>query len=368
MATRASAVDAISPAFEHTKRQLFRPFRFGRWARLAVVAVVTGEFANGGFSGSSNFNFPTATQPGHKFSLLVEPWQENWPELLLRYLPWILVGVVALLCLWTLWYYAESVFRFILFDAVLRGKYEIRAGWRQWRAAGRSYFWWQMAFSSVLLVVMGIVAGVPALLCWRAGIFKSPGDYIGTLIGVGLLVFFALMAVVLLGLLISLLARDFVVPVMAMENVRVLDGWRRLLPMLRGEKGAYAVYVLMKIVLTVGSAILFGILNAIVFLCLAIPVGIVGVLLYVAAKTTGFVWNAYTMTAAGVLGVAALFAIFYVSGFVYAPGLMFFQSYALRFLGARYEKLGAALTEGAGPEAAPAPGAPAGPEPSPGVP
>ena len=42
-----SAVDSIGPAFEQTKRQLFVPFRFRRWACLAVVLLSTGEFAGG---------------------------------------------------------------------------------------------------------------------------------------------------------------------------------------------------------------------------------------------------------------------------------------------------------------------------------
>ncbi len=43
MTNRASAVEAISPAFARTKKLLFQPFRFGLWARLAVVALVTGK-------------------------------------------------------------------------------------------------------------------------------------------------------------------------------------------------------------------------------------------------------------------------------------------------------------------------------------
>ena len=41
-----SAVDAISPAFEHTKQQLFKPFRFGQWTRLAFVGLLAGELGS----------------------------------------------------------------------------------------------------------------------------------------------------------------------------------------------------------------------------------------------------------------------------------------------------------------------------------
>ena len=53
-----SAVDAISPAIEHTKRQLLQPFRFGQWMRLAVVGLLAGELSSGG--GCNMPRFPSS--------------------------------------------------------------------------------------------------------------------------------------------------------------------------------------------------------------------------------------------------------------------------------------------------------------------
>ena len=58
MSKPLSAVDCIGPAFAQTKHQLFAPFRLQRWARLALVCLITGEFAGGGGGPSGNFNFP----------------------------------------------------------------------------------------------------------------------------------------------------------------------------------------------------------------------------------------------------------------------------------------------------------------------
>ena len=62
---------------------------------------------------------------------------------------------------------------------------------------------------------------------------------------------------------------------MAMEEVGVLAAWRRLLPMLRAEKCAFTGYVLMKIVLAIGSAIIVGIATFIVLIVLLIPLAVV---------------------------------------------------------------------------------------------
>lgn len=334
-----SAADAISPAFERTKRLMIQPFRLATWSRLAFIAICTGEFANSGWNGSSNFSLPSGGQPDNKLGLAAFPDIEQW----MKYLPYILIGIVAVLCVGLVWMYVDSVFRFVLFDAVLRERYGIREGWRRWSEAGSSYFLWQVAFGLVELAVAGLVLGLPGWYIWKTKIYQHAETHLGTFLLLGLMVFTVGLVLLLVSLLVVLAARDFVVPVMAMENVGVMEGWRRVLPMVGAEKGAYTLYVLMKIVLSIGSAILFGIAGAIVFLVLLIPAGIGAAAIFVAAKAAGLGWNTYTIAAAGALGILTLVAIFYVMGFVYAPGMVFFQAYTLYFLGRRYPALEAVL-------------------------
>src|SRR5207245_9379724 len=101
-----SAVDVISPAFVRTRRQLFQPFRAGRWARLAVVALITGEFGSGSFGGL-NAGFPARIRgrgrPGAGFSLAASDW--HVPENLWV---WLLAGIVILFALCLAWIYAAS--------------------------------------------------------------------------------------------------------------------------------------------------------------------------------------------------------------------------------------------------------------------
>ncbi len=341
MPKTTGAGDVISPSFEYTKRELFQPFRFGRWMRLAVIGAVTGELSGGSFSlPSGNFNLPTNSQPDGKDSLaaVMPPW-EIWQD----YGVWIVAGVAALVILMLVWIYAESVYRFILFEAVLRGKYELREGWRRWGEPGRSYFWWQILFGGATLILMGLLFGVPALLAWRAGWFEHAEDHVGALVLLVLLAVVVLLLVFTAMMLISLAARDFVVPVMGIENVGVMEGWRRALAMMRGQKGAYAFYVLIKVGLGMAAAVVFGIVGVIVFLTLLIPAGIAAVGVVLLAMAGGMTWNPYTIAAAVAAGALGILVIMFVSGLVCAPGLVFFQSYSLRFLGQRYEKLAAEL-------------------------
>jgi len=59
-----SAVDAVSPALDHTRRLLFAPFRFAKWARLAVVTFLSGEMVGGGGGGGTGFQFPAPPPRG----------------------------------------------------------------------------------------------------------------------------------------------------------------------------------------------------------------------------------------------------------------------------------------------------------------
>lgn len=341
MLSALSAVGAISPAFEQTRRQLFQPFRLGLWVRLGVVSLVTGEFAGGGWGGMGANVSPPRDRREVGLELL---WQAGpvW-ERIQAFLPWILAGLAALLILGLLAIYIASVFRFILLEAVLHDRCELREGWRRWQPHGSSYFLWLMGLSLAMLLGMVVLVGVPAFLAWRAGVFRQPNQHVFLLAGGGAALFFVLLAFGLLGTLAFFFAKDFVVPVMALENLGVMDAWSRLLPMLGAEKAAYAGYVLMKIVLSVGCAVLFAIVNLFVLLGLLIPLGIVGVFLFLAAKAAGLAWNLYTVGAAVLLASAGVSAVLYAIAFVSAPAMVFFQSYTLHFFGSRYPALGALM-------------------------
>jgi hypothetical protein len=362
---RLSAVESISPAFTRTQQMLFRPFRFGLWARLAVLALLTGEAGGAGSGGGSipNLNRSQgaeehwakhwsgqATGVGPFFS--EPPWDRIQP-----YSGWIALGIALALVVALLWIYSDCICRFILLDAVVTGQCRLREGWRRWRVAGRRYFVWVVSFGFVALLLTGIALGVPALLAYRAGWFEKPEENLGVLIGWGLLLALVLIVLVAVLAIIEMFARDFLVPVMAFEDVGPVDGWRKLLALMGAEKTAYVVYVLMKIVLAVGGAIMFAIINLIVILILLIPLGFLGLLGYLISQAAGFSWDLSTELLAAGVGLLTLAGILYVIGFVYAPGLIFFQSYALEFFGPRYGPLGSKML----PPVAPA--GPVGPTP-----
>jgi hypothetical protein len=331
-----SAIDAISPAFDRAKRLLFQPFRFGFWARMALVAMATGEFYGSSSWSGMRFTLPSRRRGGYFFFEVVRP---HW-EYLLRYLPWIILGVLLLVALIVLWIYISSVFRFILFDSVLTGRCDIKEQWRQWRSQGMRFFVWRICLTLGTMAGLGILVGAGVTVAVGTGAFKEPRQHIALLVLGGIVALLVLACFIILVALIALFARDFVVPVMAVENVGIIDGWRRVIALLRLETRAYAGYVLMKIVLVVGCAILFGILTLIAVFLVFVPISIAGVAAYFFAKSHGLLLS-FPAVAIGIIFVAiALALLFYVSAFISAPAMMFFQAYVIHFLGGRYPALG----------------------------
>jgi hypothetical protein len=330
-----SAVDTITLAFQHTKRQLFGPFRFGQWTRLAVVGMLAGEMGSSGCNiPSSNFNFPQQSGSSRHFLA------QSFPQID----PAILGGLIATLVITGLVFmvvmmYVSSVMRFVLFDSVLTKECRIRQGWSYRQSPGWKYFLWQLGYVVSLLGVMLVLLGIPAAFAFALGWFNAPGEHVLGLVLAGTVLFFV-MAIFFIGAaVVHVLTKDFVVPQMALEGIGAVEGWRRLWPMMQAEKGGYAVYVLMKIVLAIGAGIVIGIVSVILALVVAVPTVGLGIVVALTGKTAGLTWNAFTITVAIVVGCVLFAAFFYVISLLSVPVIVFFPAYAIYFFAARYRAL-----------------------------
>jgi hypothetical protein len=347
-----SAVDAITPAFEHTKKQLFQPFRFAQWTKLAVVGLLAGELGSSGGCNSSNFNFnqhPGATR--HFMDSGFSGFSGIDPALLAGL---IAVLVTTGLVVGIILMYISSVMRFILFDSVMAKDCQIREGWNRRQGPGLRYFFWKLAYLLVTLGGLIVLVGIPAGFAFAVGWLKQPKVHVVPLVLGGILVFFALMIFVLALALVFVMTKDFVVPQMALEDIGVMEGWRRLWWMIKAEKGGFAAYIGMKIVMAIGAGIVVGIATLILGLIIAIPTVGLSIIAVLTGKTAGLTWNAYTITLAVVVGCVLLALFLYVIALISVPVIVFFPAYSIYFFAARYPRLSAVLY--------PAPPAPAAPQ------
>jgi hypothetical protein len=340
-----SAIDAVSPAIQHARRQLI-PLRWRTWVRLAALGLATGELGSaGGCNVPGGFHVPS-TAGGARTDHFLATLPKIPPHLGLG--PAQFVAVVAtlillLVLLGLVGVYVASVSRFVLFESVLTGHYDLRQSWRRWQAQGTRLFLFNLVLGIVSMTLLVLLIGVPVLLAVMHGVWRR-GQSLGPLLAYLVLMIMALGAFALVFVLVHVLTKDFVVPQMAFENLGPWAGWRRLLTMMDRERGGYAGYLGMKIVLAMGSALLFGIMAFLVLLMFMVPVIVVVVIGIVAVPGHGaWMWNPFTLTAALIIGCTLLTMLMFVIALVYAPATAFFTAYPMHFFAARYPALAAVL-------------------------
>jgi hypothetical protein len=334
-----SAVDTITLAFQHTKRQLVQPFRFGQWTRLAVVGLLAGEAGSGGgLNFPSNFNLPQQTGPSRH--LLDTGFGSIDPAV---YAGLIAVLVVAGLVFGLILMYISSVMRFILFDSVLAKECHIRQGWSRRQGPAWKYFLWQLGLTLSTLAAMVVLLGIPAAVAFGMGWFSQPREHVLALVLGGIVVFFLVFILFVAVAVIHVLTKDFVVPQMALEGIGAIEAWRRLWPLIQMEQGGYAAYVGMKIVLAIGAGIVIGIASLILGLIVAIPTVGVAIVAVITGKSAGLTWNAFTITVAVVVGCVLLAVFLYLMSLIAVPAIVFFPAYSIYFFAPRYRALSLVL-------------------------
>ncbi len=332
-----TAVDSITPAIEHAKLQLFKPFRIAQWTKLAFVGLLAGELGSNGCN-RSNFQLPTSpgTVPhvGLPGSLGVDP-------ALLAVL--ITALIVAVLAIGIIFMYIGSVMRFVLFDSIIAKECHLRWSWSRRLSAGWRYFVWRLLFSLVTFGAIIVLIGIPVVIAFTKGWFRAPKEHLPALILGGTILALVFFLFVVVAAVVLLLTKDFVVPQMALEDIDAMEGWRRLWPMLQAEIGSYIGYVAMKIVLAIVVGILIGVASVILGLIFVIPTAGLSILAILTGKSAGLTWNVYTITLAVVIGCVLLGIFLYLVSLISVPAIVFFPAYSMYFFAARYPRLAAVL-------------------------
>jgi len=332
-----TAVDSINLALEHTKQQLFKPFRLSQWTKLAFVGLLAGELGTSGFN-RSNFNVPhhPATSPHFGF-----PGSLGIDHVMLAAL--ITAAIIAAFAVGVILMYVGSVMRFVLFDSIILKECHIRWGWNRRLAPGGRYFLFKLLYFLLAMAGLVVLVGLPLAFVFAEGWHKEPKEHLPALVLGGIVLFLILLAFAVATAVILVLTKDFVVPQMALENIGAMEGWQRLWPMMMAEKGAYAAYVVLKMVLAIVAGMIVGIATLILGVLFVIPAAALSILAVITGKTAGLTWNAHTIALAVTIGCVLLAIFLYLVSLVSVPVIVFFPAYSVHFFASRYPRLSAAL-------------------------
>ena len=333
-----SPVDSFNPAIQRTTGLLFKPFRWSFYWRMAIVAFLTGELGSGG-----NFNFPTnfPTERGRQrggSSDLLSAFPSHLPHLSVT--EWIVIGAVAVFAFFAvmlIFLYIASIFRFILFDSVLTGNCSIRENWSRRQREGRKFFQWSLIVAVISLSLTIVIFGTPILFAWSSGIFANASQHVWLLVLGGMVMLLLLVVFALVAGAFHIISRDMLVPMFAFEDISIGEAWERVKRTIAADKGGYAGYYGMCILLAIAVGIVFGIIGFIVLFMLLVPMVIAGIVIVAAMAATG--WNPLAIAIAVVLGLLAFALLVFVLGLIHVPAAIFRQSYGMYFFGARYQPL-----------------------------
>ncbi|ELZ26626.1 hypothetical protein C474_19544 [Halogeometricum pallidum JCM 14848] len=334
------AIDALDDARASTT-DLLLPFDLGTWLRLALLAPFVGAGAS---NASVNANAGGTVTPGFgSVSFPVEGLPPVDPSALpdvgaLAY--GVAAVVAAFLVLALAFWLVSAAMEFVLVTGLVDRSVRIRAPFRAHLGNGLRLW----AFEACVGLLALLTVGVPAVLVVLGGVAVGPG------------LLLALLPVLLLGVAVAFLvallfrlATDFVVPAMLTEGCGVIDGWRRVLPTLRAEWEEFALYLLVRLTLSVLVGALVAAGTLFVAVLVALPFAVLGGAVLFAFSGSGV--GALPLLAwvlLAIVGACYLVVVAAASAVLLVPVVTFFRYYSLSLLGRVDEELdlvGAAVRE-----------------------
>jgi hypothetical protein len=261
-----SPFDAARDAYNHTRSQLF-PIRPEKWLVLGLLAFLDQcgrTFRGGGGSTGGGHGHgpggPGGWPPdiGHVSEGLqrASEWLAAHAALLALgvVLGLLVFGVVAAVVLWV---NARGVFMYA--DAVATGRAELTRPWRQHAAAASSYFGWSLGltFAAVLTILFAGGLVVATVFAFVAGRLQGTG---GWLVLAAMLPVLALLALALpLLALAGVALRDFVAPLQLATGLPCGAAARVLESLVVAQPGAFVLYLLLKLLVVVGTGLVVAI-------------------------------------------------------------------------------------------------------------
>ncbi|MGA2672350.1 MAG: hypothetical protein ABSE99_03900 [Terracidiphilus sp.] len=343
-----SATDSVSLAIQRTRDFLFRPFSWGTYLKLGLVAIVTE-----GIGGNLHSSTHNGQSSGHG-PMIYSPF-----DLPPGWIAAIVAAVLAAIVLSIVVFYLITRLRFAFFHCLVHNTKAIAPGWRIYAPQATRFFWLNLVVGLVFTLLVVLVALPFVAGFWRLFREISQGGQpdIGLILALVLPLIPVILLLVVAGILTDLILRDWMLPHYALENASAGEAWSRVLARIAAEKRQFFVYALLRVVLpTIASIGLF--------IVLLIP----GLILVGSVAAVEYGVHSAFSDAAGASAVAGI--VLEVFFGVVAFGLAVLASiclggplstgvreYALIFYGGRYKALGDLLYPSPPPPPA-LPGAP----------
>ena len=338
-----SATEAFTPALERTK-SLLRPFSLKLWLKLGLVAFAAEMGAQFVFPPIGNAGAPASSQSSG-IGAVAGGLSEMWIMAILGFgLIVFLVGLVVL--------YVGSRTQFVLMDLVATHTTLVRLPWH--RHASKTWRWigLKVATFFAIFVLLGVVLAGPLIVVFR-NISRNVPQPGAAFFGSFFLIFTMIILAVIALVTVVWTLRDFVLPFIVFEDAMLAVAIRSAVELIRREPLSILFYFLMKLAFGFVAAIAAEFAILISMLIVAIPAGGIGAIVWLALRHAGAFGTAIMYATFGMLGIVFVAALFTAVICMGGATLVFYQAYALYFIGGRIPSVGALLEPPPPPFAAP---------------
>jgi hypothetical protein len=326
-----SAPDAVSPAIQRTRDLLFRPFTWGTYLKLGLVAIITEGLG-------SNFRSSTRGGPSPGHGPTIQPPFHLAPEWIAAIVAAVLLAIVLSIFV----FYLVTRLRFAYFHCLVHNVRQIRPGWWMYREQATRFFWLNLIVGFCFLLIVALVALPFVAGFWRLVHQIPPGGQpdLALLLSLVLPLIPVVLLLVLVGIVTDLILRDCMMPHFALEDATAGQAWFQARTRIMAEKRQFFVYALLRLVLPIVAMVA-------IFIVLLIP----GLIL--AGSAAAFEFGLHS-TFADATGASAIVGIvlqvfFGLIAFGFAllasiclggPLSTGVREFALIFYGGRYQVLG----------------------------
>lgn len=269
---------AFDSAWERTLVILFRPFNLGKWCAIGLSAFLAGLLDGGnGVNGSSfnNNDFTNLNKIGNgQTHLTLQQFNSNissaFSGLQLGIVIFIVLVIFAFVfALIILLYWLGARGQFMFLDNVVRNRGAIAWPWRHYARQGNSLFLFYLLLFAVTMAVLlflggiALIVGIPLYLQHR----WPQGGEIAVFVLLGLLY----LGFCLVFGFVVFIFKEFGVPLMFRNGLMARAAFIESLGLIKNHPGSIVIFVLLRIAIWIGVAILSIIVCCMTCCLAAIP-------------------------------------------------------------------------------------------------
>ena len=254
---------AFDSAWERMQVILFRPFNFGKWCAIGLSAFLAGLLEGGnGVNSSFNGNYNNSFNNnggGQAPNFDLHQFNTNVSHAISGIQTGIIVLIVAVVMIFVfgiivLVYWLGARGQFMFLDNVVRNRGAISWPWQNYARQANSVFFFYLLFLVISLVIILPIIIVVVVMC--IPLFEQQrwpnGGEIAGFVALGLA--YLIVAIVLN--IVIFIFREFGIPLMFRNGLLARPAFRASMGLIRQHPGSVAVFVLLRIAIFIGVAIL----------------------------------------------------------------------------------------------------------------